>query len=408
MQMKSNLMRMENRIKTIAGFTEEKHKITRRTYSKAWVDAITYVKKEMESIGMQVRMDSFGNVIGSYNPGCSKKKPIGIGSHIDSVQNAGAYDGVAGIVIGLELVSMLHENGIIPDMPIEVLATADEEGAICQKGYFGARFMAGNMDLDELLTYRDTNGKNVTDLRKDCGIFDQIPFGNDIGWAKGYYKNFFEVHVEQGGVLDGSHFDIGIVKGVVGIGRLFIDFLGESDHAGPTEMKSRHDSMVAASDFILKAWETGQAQNGKIVTTVGRIHNYPNIHNVIAGKTSVVLDYRSDDDDTAYSVAKEMKDYALQLIKKYGVGVEISKEIYTPVKLFSPCMVDALRELQIPNSTELYSWAGHDAKMFAEITDTAMVFMPSVGGKSHCPEEYTDIRSFELVCDHMIRLLTPA
>ena len=102
---------------------------------------------------MTVRMDSFGTVIGTYNPGSSSEKPIGIGSHIDSVVDAGAYDGVAGVVIGLELISMMHENGIVPAFPIEILATAEEEGAVCQRGYFGARFMVGDMTVEELLSY---------------------------------------------------------------------------------------------------------------------------------------------------------------------------------------------------------------------------------------------------------------
>lgn len=402
--MKSNPQRMKNRIDAIAGFTEEPGKITRRTYTKAWVESINYVRSEMEQMGMEVRMDSFGNVIGRYNPGNSTEKPIGIGSHIDSVQNAGAYDGVAGVVVGMELVSMLHENGVIPKRPIEVLATADEEGAICQKGYFGGRYMAGNMEVEEYLSFRNIDGKNLEDLRNESGIFKDIPFGCDNGWARNYYERFYEVHVEQGGVLEAAGKDMGIVKGVVGIGRLFIDFFGESDHAGPTVMNVRKDAMVAASDFIMKSWELGQANSGKAVTTVARIQNYPNIHNVIAGKTSIVFDYRAEEDSKAEEIKNAMKAYALSLKEKYGVGVEITQEVYTPVKLFAENLLDEIRDLKVDNSMELYSWAGHDAKMFAEITDTAMVFMPSIGGKSHCPEEYTDIKSFELVCDNLISL----
>lgn len=405
--LKSDPKRMQRRIDTIASFTEEEGKITRRTYSKAWVDSAHYVMKEMESLGMQVRMDSFGNVIGRYNPGNSTAMPVGIGSHIDSVQNAGAYDGVAGVVAALELISMLKDGGVIPGVPIEVLATAEEEGAVCQKGYFGGRFMTGNMEVDELLSYKDANGKNLEVLRREAGIFEGIPFGIDNGWAKGYYSKFYEVHVEQGNVLYDAGKDVGIVKGVVGIGRLFIDFFGESDHAGPTVMKGRRDSMVAASDFILKSWETGQAHSGDLVTTVARIHNFPNIHNVIAGKTSIVFDFRSHDDALAAETAGQMKDYALSLRQKYGVGVEIAKEIYTPVKLFPKETVDEIRALNIPNSMELYSWAGHDAKAFSEITDTAMIFMPSIGGKSHSPLEFTAISSFELVCDNLIKLFLP-
>lgn len=402
--MKADKERMQRRIDMIAGFTSEKGKITRLTFSKAWVDAVRYLQKEMESMGMTVRMDSFGNLIGNFNPGKSEEKPIGIGSHIDSVVNAGAYDGVAGIVVGLELVNMMYDAGITPKVPIEVLATADEEGTICQKGYFGGRFMTGNMTVEEYLSFRNIDGKNITDLQQECGLFQNTEFGCDNGWAKGYYSRFYEVHVEQGGVLEAEGKDIGIVKGVVGIGRLFIDFYGESDHAGPTVMKGRKDAMVAAADFILKAWEVGQKNSGKAVTTVARIQNSPNIHNVISGKTSIVLDYRSEDDDLAEEIKDTMKEYAYSMKEKYGVNVKITQEIYTPVKLFSQKLVQELRDLHMHNSMELFSWAGHDAKAFSEIVDTCMVFMPSIGGKSHCPEEYTDIKSFEQVCDQIIKL----
>lgn len=402
--MKANTERMKRRINTIKTFSSEEGKITRLTFSEAWVDAITYLKREMEAMGMRVRMDTFGNLIGNYNPGNSVEKPIGIGSHIDSVRNAGAYDGVAGIVVGMELVNMMYENGVVPKVPVEVLATADEEGAICQRGYFGGRYMTGNMTVEEYLSFRNIDGKNIAALQAECGLFDDVTFGSDNGWAKDYYSRFYEVHVEQGGIMEAAGKDIGIVKGVVGIGRLFIDFFGESDHAGPTVMSSRKDSMVAAADFIMKAWEVGQKNNGKAVTTVARIQNSPNIHNVISGKTSIVFDFRSEEDVLAGEIKEEMKKYALSMKEKYGVGVEITQEIYTPVKLFSELLVQELRDLNMQNSMELYSWAGHDAKAYAEIVDTCMIFMPSIGGKSHCPEEYTDIKSFELVCNQIINL----
>ncbi|NCB93955.1 MAG: hydantoinase/carbamoylase family amidase [Clostridia bacterium] len=347
--LKSNPDRMKKNIDTIASFTEEPGKITRRTYSKAWVDAVDYVTKEMEDMGMTVRMDSFGNVIGSYNPAGSKEKPIGIGSHIDSVVNAGAYDGVAGVVVGMELIHMLHENNIVPKVPLEILATADEEGAICQKGYFGRRYMAGDMTVEEYLSFKNIDGKNLEVLRKESGIFEDIPFGCDNGWAKGYYQRFYEVHVEQGGVLEANKKDVGIVQGVVGIGRLFIDFYGESDHAGPTVMEGRKDAMVAAADFIMKAWEVGQANSGQAVTTVARIQNTPNIHNVIAGKTSIVFDYRAIEDAKAEEIKNTMKEYALGLQEKYGIKVTVQNPLgelinfCTKQRIFKTCFAILFR-----------------------------------------------------------------
>ncbi|MBP2650604.1 MAG: N-carbamoyl-L-amino acid hydrolase [Firmicutes bacterium] len=402
---KSNPERMQKWLRTIASFTEEPGKITRPTYSQAWVDSIEYLREIMDELDMQVRMDTFGNLIGRYDPMASREKPIAIGSHIDSVYNAGAYDGVAGIVVGLELIAMMHENGLCPKYPVEVLATADEEGLICQKGYFGARFMTGDMSIDEMLSYKNAAGKNIETLRKESGIFEGVPFGTDLGWAKDYYSKYLEVHVEQGDVLETAGYDIGIVQGIVGIGRLFFNFAGAADHAGPTVMNGRRDALVAAADLIQKTWELGQANSGEAVTTVGRLSNYPNLHNVISGMASLVVDFRATDDALALALAKQIKEYAVSLREKYGVEVQLVNEIYTPVKFFSEELLYSLRAIELPNSMELFSWAGHDAKAFAQIIDSAMIFMPSIGGKSHSPEEYTKIESFSLACDNLINLL---
>ncbi len=401
---KANTSRIHQRLLTIANFTEEAGKITRPTYSNAWVAAVAYLQSEMEALDMQVRMDTFGNLIGAYNPAKSTAKPIGIGSHIDTVADGGAYDGVAGIVAGLELVSMMYENGVCPKWPIEILATADEEGLICQKGYFGGRFMTGDMDVEEALSYKNADGKNLETLRMESGVFSGHPFGTDIGWAKDYFSKFIEVHVEQGTVLEENKCDAGLVQGIVGIGRLFFEFHGEADHAGPTVMKGRKDALVAAADLIMKVWEIGQLYSGRAVTTVGRIANYPNIHNVISGRTALVVDFRATDDTVAQDINSQIKEYALTINEKYGVNARLTQEIYTPVLRFSEQLLNSFRALQIPNTMELFSWAGHDAKAFAQVTDAAMIFMPSVGGKSHSPAEYTEIASFELVCNNLIRL----
>lgn len=402
--LRSNKERMQRRIDEISTFTEISGEITRRTYSDAWADAVDHLKKEFESAGMSVRMDSFGNLIGTYDPIGSGEKPYAVGSHLDSVKNAGKYDGVAGIVCGLELVSILHENGIVPKHPIAVIATADEEGAICQKGYFGARFMTGDMTVEQYLSFRNADGMNIADLRADCRLLRNIEFGTDNGWAKDCYRSWLEIHVEQGNVLETEKKQVGIVYGVVGIGRLFVKLTGSSDHAGPTLMKGRQDSLAAAAALIMHVWQTGQEKSGELVCTVGRIHNSPNIHNVISGETELVIDYRSADDSLSAKVADEFKAFVKTLEDSFGVTTEITAETYTPVKLFDEDMRNSIKTLEIPDSMELYSWAGHDAKAFANVIPTAMIFMPSIGGKSHSPLEYTDIESFALVCDNAVKL----
>lgn len=264
--------------------------------------------------------------------------------------------------------------------------------------------MTGMMDAKEAITYENINHKNILELREESGIFTNIEFGHDEAWAKNYYSKFYEVHVEQGNVLESMKKEVGIVKGVVGIGRIGFEFFGESDHAGPTLMLGRKDSLVASSEIITKLWDLAQQYNGKAVITVGRLNNSPNIHNVISSKTEFIVDYRSEDDKLSQILSEKIKKIASETALKYELEYKIVKDIYTPVKLFPEEIVNSIRALNMPNSMDLYSWAGHDAKAFAEITDTAMIFMPSIGGKSHSPKEFTDIKSFELVCDNIINL----
>ncbi|MFT3952192.1 MAG: Zn-dependent hydrolase [Oscillospiraceae bacterium] len=401
----ANKERMQAHLEQIAAMTEILGEITRRTYSGAWTDAVEYLRSAFERAGMTVRMDTFGNLIGRFNPANSKEKPLAIGSHLDSVKNAGKYDGVAGIVAGLEMITMLHERGIAPCFPVELIATADEEGAICQKGYFGARFMTGSLSADECLTFRNADGLNLAQLQKGCPLFNGLVFGTDAGWARDYYRGFLEIHVEQGSVLWRAEKPAGIVVGVVGIGRIFVTLRGSADHAGPTEMHGRQDALAAAAALITAVWNLGQAHNGEAVCTVGRLHNSPNIHNVISGEAILVIDYRAQDDALARRLAESMRDEIDRIAQAYCVTAQITDEIYTPVKRFDADMTDAVRRLGM-DAEELFSWAGHDAKAFAEVTPTAMIFMPSVGGKSHSPDEYTASESFALVCENAVRLLT--
>lgn len=401
----SNPARMQKRLQTIAGFTEIPGQITRRTYSNAWVDALRYLKNEMETAGMTVRLDSFGNLIGRLEAPESRQKPVAFGSHIDTVVNGGAYDGVAGIVAGMELVSMLHESGKAPKATVEVIATADEEGIICQKGYFGARFMTGDMPLEEVRSYKNPEGKSVEELRRECGLFENVPLGRDIGWAKNYYSRYIEVHVEQGGRLDKSGTAVGIVKGVVGIGRLFFRVVGEANHAGSTAMDERKDALAAAADLILFARKLGQRYAPDAVVTVGRLTHTPNLHNVISGQAALIIDYRSTDDSTSAAVRDALLQHAKEIQSSFGVEISCTKEIYTPVCLFSEPLLNDLRTLPYKNVTEMFSWAGHDAKAFVKVADTAMLFIPSKGGISHSSREYTDISFFEQVCNQLIRLI---
>lgn len=385
-----NEERIYNRLSRLAEFTSIEGEITRQTWTKAWYESTGYIRKEMEKEGLEVRMDGIGNVIGIYNPKNLKIKPVGIGSHLDTVVNGGAFDGAAGIMAGLEVIASIRENQIEVKRPIEIIAFAEEEGGIFGKGCLGSDYMIGKTPLDQLRANRNEEDENIVEILAKFGLSEE-KFVKDHGWASEYYQAFFEVHVEQGPTLEANEKSIGVVQGVVGISRVHVTFIGEANHAGTTPMAVRRDASVAMADFVKEVWNHGQKMNGKLVATTGNIKIWPNQHNVIPGKSNIILELRGDNDDTIMSSMTLLKEKARDIAGRYDVDVEFSKDVYTPVIVFEKEVLEKLKHHTsgMKDVQDIFSWAGHDAKILAEKSDVAMLFVPSVGGVSHSPKEYS-------------------
>ena len=300
------LLAQLSRITSVTG------QITRQTFSNAWEDAVRVLAGEMEQLDMGVRMDGLGNLIGLYDPARSGRQPIGVGSHIDTVINGGAYDGAVGVAAGLELVQMYREAGICPRHPIEVIAFAEEEGGVFGKGCLGSEYITGNTPLEQLEALTDPQGLPLR-TRADSTALQKPPFGSDYGWGRGHFRAFFEIHAEQGAVLEETGKHIGLVDGVVGILRSEVTFLGQPNHAGTTPMSRRRDAVAALAEFICRAYQYGLDRDGRLVVTNGKISVFPNLHNVVPGKAASVLELRAAHDEVLRQALDDLRCAALEV-----------------------------------------------------------------------------------------------
>ncbi len=396
-------------IHNIASITEYDGEITRRTFSPAWQQSLKYIRTEMEKQSMITHIDAFGNLVGRYIPekGWNGiKKPLAIGSHIDTVRNGGAFDGVVGIVAGLEAVSRIRKGNIYIDRPIDVIAFSEEEGSVFGVGCLGSRYATGNIKLEEIEKLISKDGKTFEKVAEEAG-FSLKAMADDIGWLNGCYDSFLEVHVEQGNRLEANKKQIGIVKGIVAISRFSVRFSGEANHAGTTAMDKRKDALVAASDFVVKVSEYGRKMWPKLVATTGSCDVFPNQQNVIPGIVNLTVELRSNDDGFIEKGMAELKKEAQVSGIKYGVEVQMLNETIIPVQYMSEDVINKLSKLNAEdNSMSIFSWAGHDAKILAKYMETGMLFVPSRQGKSHCSDEYTSLQDILCASELLVLYIT--
>lgn len=396
---------IDRKIGELAAFSSSSTELTRQTYSAAWEQAASWVIAELERLGMEWRMDGIGNIVGRYDPGHSSLAPIAIGSHLDTVINGGAYDGALGIIAGLEAVGTLAREGIPVARPIEVIAFAEEEGGVFGKGCLGSEYLTGHFPLDRIASLIDREGVSVRERAAACRIEKSI-LGADYGWGRGRYRAFFEIHAEQGPVLEEKGKPVGIVEGVVGIYRREAKFVSAPDHAGTTPMSKRRDAAVAMAAYVVKAYEYGRTHDGEIVVTNGRLSVKPNQQNVVPGFAAAMTEIRSDTDEKIQKAAADLKEEASRIAARYGMKAQFSEPAYVPPVSFDADLIrlaDSVRPRgEVPH---LFSWAGHDAKLMSTVAPSLMLFVPSRGGISHSPLEYSDGAAIAAATEHLIEMV---
>jgi len=400
---RANADRMESRINALSVFGEnDDGGVDRVAYSDADLQARNWVMSQMRNLGLEnVRIDAGGNILGR-RPGTSlEAKPIMFGSHVDSVLGGGNYDGQVGVVTALEAINILNAGDIETQSPLDVVVFSNEEG-----GLVGSLALTGAIRPGTLDVMSDAGITIGEGIRKIGGDPDQ--FERDVV-HEGELKAFIEVHIEQGAVLDEEDIDIGVVEGIVGINWWDITVTGVANHAGTTPMNRRTDALLAASKFIQQVNEIAVTMPGRHVATVGRISAAPGAPNVIPGRVEMSLEIRDLNQKKMQTLFAEIENAAEDIAEQSGTEFD-----FAMIDVAShPALTDERMRAYIANAAEVLglsyklmpSGAGHDAQDMARIAPTGMIFVPSRGGISHSPNEYTSPQDMANGADVLVRAI---
>ena len=339
----------------------------------------------MRDLGMQVAVDGIGNVVGVVS-GSQPAAPVMMGSHIDTVRTGGRYDGTLGVLAGLEVVETLIESGVRFTRPVAVAFFTNEEGARFAPDMLGSLVYVGGLPLEVAIDTVGIDGSRLGDELEAIGYRGGAPCPGLVPHA------FVELHVEQGPVLEADGFDIGVVTGVQGISWTELTVSGQSNHAGTTPMGMRHDAAYVAACIAAHVREVVRDLGGAQVGTVGKIDLYPNLVNVVAASATFTVDLRNTDEAALCLAEDEVARYAASAADSEGcLLTSRSLARFDPVS-FDDGLIDAVEAAATArglSSQRMPSGAGHDAQMLARVCPTAMIFVPSAGGISHNPAEYT-------------------
>ncbi|EKT56840.1 M20 family metallo-hydrolase [Providencia rettgeri] len=345
-----------------------------------------FVVAKMQSLGLKIRIDEIGNVTGIYS-GHHDLPPVMMGSHIDTVGTGGLYDGNYGVLAGLEVINTLKDANIQPYRPIAVTFFTNEEGVRFQPDMMGSVVFAEQYPLEDALAAKDLDGICVEQALLDMGYKGEAKIGSFP------VDSYFELHIEQGPILDKENINIGIVTGVQGISWTEYKIEGVSNHAGTTPMSMRHDAGLVAFKMGAFAREITQTLGDNQVATAGFISLKPNLINVIPNQATLTIDLRNTDNNQLKKAEKMMQDYAQKIAAEEGILLN-SRTLarFDPV-VFSDTIIDAIEhEVKQQNLSykKMPSGAGHDAQFMANICPSGMIFVPCAGGISHNINEFSE------------------
>lgn len=339
----------------------------------------------MNKLGLNISIDKLGNVV-AIRTGIKNTPPVIMGSHIDTVSAAGPYDGCLGVLAGIEVIETLNDNNIATEIPVAVAFFTNEEGSRFQPDMMGSLVYQGDLNLETALSTVGIDGTTVEENLKRIGYIGNKECGNNKAHA------YFELHIEQGPILEEKGINIGVVECVQGISWTEITIEGISSHAGGTPMYLRHDAGYAAgciTQFVRQiAKDIGENQ----VSTVGYCNFSPNLVNVIADKIVMTVDLRNTNEEKLQEAEKKLNQYIQKLADEEGVKISTRVLARFKPEYFNPEMVDLVestaRELNY-TTYRMPSGAGHDAQILSRICPAAMIFVPSEKGISHNTSEFT-------------------
>jgi allantoate deiminase len=383
------------RCDALGAFSEESDRLTRRFATDALRLAGEAVADWMREAGMTVQRDAIGNIVGRYGGvgeaagGGADDATLLMGSHLDTVRGAGRYDGMLGVLVAIASVQRLHDVGRTLPFAIEVMGFADEEGVRYGTAYLGSGVVAGRFDPAHL-DRRDADGVSMVDAIRAFGDVEGLAAARrDPADLLGYY----EVHIEQGPVLEAAGLPVGVVSAIAGQTRARVTFEGVAGHAGTVPMRLRRDALCAAAEWIV-AVEADAGGEAALVATVGELLAEPGASNVIPGRAVLSLDLRHGDDATREAARDRLRERAAAIGATRGVDVEWSVVQETSAVACASGLTDLLSEAVAGAGhrvERLPSGAGHDAAVMAAIAPVAMLFVRCKGGISHNPAEAVEL-----------------
>jgi N-carbamoyl-L-amino-acid hydrolase len=359
--------------------------IARPAFSPEALQARYLIQQWMNNAGMTTRIDAAGNLIGTYAGQVNDAPVLATGSHIDTVPSGGRFDGVLGVLAGIEAAQTLHENHLRLNHAIEVIVFTDEERTM-----IGCQAMAGTVLMDEPERYRSPSGQSIQDcLTAIGGDWNAITTARR---SRSEMAAFVELHVEQGAVLERKGVNIGIVQGVVGMHRHSITITGQANHAGTTPMDMRQDALVAAAEVILAVREMARQMPSQPVATVGYLSVSPNAVNIVPGRVELSVDMRDLYQDNLNAMVNQLKQQTEAIAHTTHTTLEITPLLTVEPTLAAPQVqncIEAVCQTLGLTYCHLPSRAGHDSLEIGRVTDMGMIFVPSQAGVSHSEEEYT-------------------
>ncbi len=375
--------RVISRCRQLAACTEMPGEITRPFLAPAMHQVHTLVRNWMESAGMSVHVDAIGNIRGLYAAATPEAPRLILASHLDTIPNAGPFDGILGVVLAITLIEELRRQPL--PFAIEVIGFSEEEGVRFAKPFLGSLAVIGKITR-EILALTDSEGTTIEQALRD---FDLDPAELPAATIPTNTFAFLELHIEQGPVLESEDLPLGIVDTIIGQTRAQLIFTGHANHAGTTPMHLRHDAMAAAAEWITAVEDYASSHAG-LVATVGKVETLPGATNVIPGKVTASLDVRHAHDTIRKSAAAAILQQANSAAEKRGVQLTVNPQLDHPAVPLNPHLIDLLHEAAARTghaTRTMASGAGHDAMILAPIVPSAMLFLRSPAGLSHHPDE---------------------
>ncbi|MBN9486533.1 MAG: Zn-dependent hydrolase [Alphaproteobacteria bacterium] len=352
--------------------------------------------------GCTVSVDRMGNIFARRPGRDNALPPVGTGSHLDSQPTGGRFDGVYGVLAGLEVIRTLNDLNYETAAPVEVVVWTNEEGSRFAPAMVASGVFAGVFDEEYGLSRKDLDGKTMGEELKRIGYAGDVPVGNHKFGA------FFEAHIEQGPILEAEKKTIGIVQGAQGQRWYEITLTGQEAHAGPTPMRRRKDALLGAGRLVHEVNRIGLANQPYACATVGLMQVSPNSRNTIPGKVFFTVDFRHPDDATLSKMDAELRATAERIAGEIGLQLQLEQIWYSPPVAFDKKCVAAVQagaQTLGYENMPIISGAGHDSCYIARVAPTAMVFVPCEDGISHNEVENATPRDIAAGCDVLLQAM---